>query len=141
MKTPTWGQLEGFCKADAWRSIRSTKHVFYEKVLPDGSVLQTHVSHAREKTMSENTFRAILRHQLRVSVAAFWHSVRTGKPASRPSAPLPETRPGLPASLVWQLKRELGLGEEGIAGRSSPSFPRRSGPMAGCAGSPGRSSR
>lgn len=115
MKTPTWGQIEKFCKADGWQPVRSTNHLFYEKPLPDGTVLRTHVSHARNKGMSEDTFRLILRHQLKVSAAAFWDALKTGRPAIRPSPPPPAPRPALPAPLAWQLRRQAGMSEEAVA--------------------------
>lgn len=50
--SPTAGDLERFLIADGWRRIpagardgKRESHVFYEKQLPDGRSLQTHVSH------------------------------------------------------------------------------------------------
>ena len=72
MRTPTWAQIERFCRLDGWRETRRSGHVFYEKVLPDGTLLQTHRSHAKRKTMSPGRFKAILRHQLKVTEEEFW---------------------------------------------------------------------
>ena len=41
--------------------------MFYEKTLDDGRVLQTHLSHSGQETMSAGRFSGILRHQLEVS--------------------------------------------------------------------------
>ena len=72
MRTPTWAQIERFCRLDGWRETRRSGRVFYEKVLPDGTLLQTHRSHAKRKTMSPGRFKAILRYQLKVTEEEFW---------------------------------------------------------------------
>ena len=38
MRTPTWRQIEEFCHRDGWERVRSTDHVFFRKVLADGTV-------------------------------------------------------------------------------------------------------
>lgn len=114
MKTPTWGEIERFCRIDGWREARSTDHVFFEKVLPDGTVLRTHRSFASKKTMSPGRFNAILRNQLQVSADDFWSALETGEPVDRPSAP-PEPGPTLPAYLARVLEGELHLPQEEIA--------------------------
>jgi len=57
--------------------------VFYEKTLDDGRVLQTHLSHSGQETMSAGRFSGILRHQLEVSREEFWQCVRLRKPVTR----------------------------------------------------------
>jgi hypothetical protein len=114
VKTPTWGEIERFCRIDGWREVRRTGHVFFEKVLPDGTVLRTHRSFASKKTMSPGRFSAILRGQLEVSVDDFWSALETGKPVDRPSAP-PEAGPTLPAYPARVLERELHLSQEEMA--------------------------
>jgi carotenoid cleavage dioxygenase-like enzyme len=47
-------------------------------------VLQAHVSHSRQKTMSPGRFSSLLRHDLEVSKDQFWACIRTGKPVDRP---------------------------------------------------------
>jgi hypothetical protein len=76
---PTWGEIEAFLQADEWRRIpamrrggRSEQHIFYEKVLPDGRVLQTHISHSRNARPSTGRFAQILREQLQVSREEFY---------------------------------------------------------------------
>lgn len=83
MRTPTWAQVERFCRVDGWSEVRRSGHVFFEKVLADGTVLQTHRSHASRKTMSAGRFRAILRYQLQVSEEQFWEALSTRKPVQR----------------------------------------------------------
>lgn len=86
---PTWGDIEAFLAADGWRQTpqhggERQRHVFYEKVLEDGRVLQTHVSHSAQKSLSPGRFSNILRYQLEVSKDEFWDCIRTGKPVDRP---------------------------------------------------------
>jgi DNA-binding transcriptional regulator YiaG len=114
VKTPTWGEIEQFCRIDGWQESRRTDHVFFEKTLPDGTVLRTHRSFASSKAMSPGRFKAILRDQLRVSAEDFWRALSTGAAVTRPSEP-PTAEPGLPAYLVRVLKSELHLSEAEIA--------------------------
>jgi len=83
VKTPTWTQIERFCEIDGWSEARRSGHVFFEKVLADGTVLQTHRSHASRKTMSPGRFRAILRYQLQVSEAQLWLALQSRQPIDR----------------------------------------------------------
>lgn len=83
MRTPTWAQIERFCRIDGWREVRRSGHVFYEKVLPDGSMLRTHRSFSSRKTMSTGRFKAILRYQLRVTEQQFWQALDTRRPVDR----------------------------------------------------------
>ena len=83
MRTPTWAQVERFCRIDGWREVRRTGHVHFEKVLADGTVLRMHRSFASRKTMSPGRFRAVLRHQLRVTEEQFWRVLETRKPVDR----------------------------------------------------------
>jgi hypothetical protein len=113
VKTPTWGEIEQYCRIDGWREVRRTGHVFFERVLPDGTVLRTHRSHTGRKTMSAGRFKAILRDQLRVSEDDFWTALETKEPVPRPSdAP---TLEALPLYLMRVLKDELHLSEAEIA--------------------------
>ncbi|MEO9045244.1 MAG: hypothetical protein ABI352_09520 [Candidatus Dormibacter sp.] len=112
MRTPSWGEIEQFCRSDGWDLVRETDHSFFRKVLADGTVLETHSSFSSSKTVSANRFALILRTQLRVSAQAFWDTLRTGETALRPSAPLPDMPPSLPAWLLRSLKREVGLTDD-----------------------------
>lgn len=91
MKTPTWAQIEQFCRIDGWREVRRTGHLHFEKVLADGTVLRPHRSYASRKTMSPGRFKAILRYQLRVSEEQFWRALETGELVDR--APTRERTP------------------------------------------------
>ncbi|TMK78528.1 MAG: type II toxin-antitoxin system HicA family toxin [Actinobacteria bacterium] len=124
MRTPTWGEIERFCRIDGWRELRRTDHVFFEKVLADGTVLRTHRSFSGGKTISPGRFKAILRNQLQVSEGDFWAALKNEEPAARPSEPPAEEAP-IPAYLVRVLKGELHLSEDEIAALSSEEAKRR----------------
>jgi hypothetical protein len=88
---PTWADIEAFVVADGWRRSpqhggKRQRHLFYEKVLDDGRVLQTHLSHSTQKSLSPGRFSSILRHQLEVSKEEFWRCIGTGAPVDRPVA-------------------------------------------------------
>jgi len=90
--SPTWGDVEEFLTADGWRQLspgerggRRQRHIFFEKVLPEGRMLQTHISHDRGATISPGRFNAILRDQLEVSRADLWEAVSSGEPVDRPA--------------------------------------------------------
>lgn len=83
MRTPTWAEVERFCRIDGWAEVRRTGHVFYEKVLADGKVLRTHRSLSSRKTMSAGRFKAILRYQLLVTEEEFWQALESKKPVER----------------------------------------------------------
>ncbi|MEW6458669.1 MAG: hypothetical protein AB1441_06330 [Bacillota bacterium] len=51
--------------------IRDTDHWYYEKVLSNGEVLRTRVSHAVHKEIPKHMWKKILK-QLRVTEDEFW---------------------------------------------------------------------
>lgn len=122
---PTWGDIADFLAADGWREIKSgerggtrRRHVFYEKLLDDGRVLQTHLSHSASKTMSPGRFSTILREDLEVSKEEFWNCVWTGKPVERP---VPVDEPALVEHDAWVvavLVGDLHMSAEQIASLS-----------------------
>jgi hypothetical protein len=115
VRSATWGDLRKFLKADGWRLDRTTGDAHDEKLLPDGALLRSKRSVGKDTgAIGRDVFRQILRVQLRVSEADFWATVRSGKPAARPSAP-PPPAPGLPAWLAERLRLEVGLSEATIA--------------------------
>jgi hypothetical protein len=120
MRTPTWGSIRTFCKLDGWRPVRATKHAVYQKVLNDGTALETRVSQKPEKDeIGPGLFQFILRTQLQVSAAEFWAVIDEKRPARRPQelpAPPSVRRPS--PSIVKQLERVLGLGPSDISALS-----------------------
>jgi len=83
VRTPSWAEIEQFCRIDGWHEVRRSGHAFYEKVLPAGTVLRTHRSFSSKKTMSPGRFKAILRYQLGVTEDQFWQALDTRKPVDR----------------------------------------------------------
>lgn len=76
--SPTWGDVEDFLRADSWTRVPRAKrggtrqsHIFFEKVLASGRVLQTHISHDRGSNLSPGRFGSVLRDQLEVSKGEF----------------------------------------------------------------------
>jgi hypothetical protein len=97
-----YGEIEKFCQIDGWSQIRSggqgrrgrQRHVKYEKVLADGQVLRTQVSHDRRSSPSPGRWAGILRNQLRVTEDQFWNALASQKEVDRrppppPPAPIP----------------------------------------------------
>jgi hypothetical protein len=91
---PTWGEMEKFLQADGWtrlpassRGGSSENHIFFEKLLDTGELLQTHISHSRRGGPSPGRFGVILRQQIKVSRAQFWEALSSGEPVPHP-APL-----------------------------------------------------
>ena len=107
-KSATWDDIESFLHADEWTTTRETSHEFFEKLLPNGDLLRTHVSRSGHKTLGPGRFRAILRNQLCVSESDFWDTVRSGRPVVRPSE-TDEPRAQHPAWVIRVLVENLHL--------------------------------
>lgn len=104
-------------KVDGWRQLPSSgrsSHIFFEKALDDGRVLQTHVSHSRDERPSPGRFSAILREQLEVSRQEFWNALRTGERVDRPVAAEGEQPVEHEAWVVAVLAGELHMTAEEI---------------------------
>lgn len=89
---PSWGEIEKFLKIDGWtrlpassRGGSSQDHIFFEKLLDSGELLQTHISHSRGSRPSSGRFASILRHQIKISRTDFWQALRSGEPVARPA--------------------------------------------------------
>jgi len=122
--SPSWADVEKFLGVDGWRQIPAAErgghrqaHIFFEKLLSDGRLLQTHISHDRSKKISPGRFGTILREQLEVSRADFWQAIRSGKPVARPveteEAPVEHD-----AWVIAVLVGELHMSAAGIEGLS-----------------------
>lgn len=123
--SPNWGDVEQFLAADGWRRIpagerggRRQCHIFFEKELADGRLLQTHISHDRSATISPGRFSAILRHQLEVSRSEFWEAIRAGQPVGRPVEMDEEAPVEHEAWVIAVLVGELHMTAEQIEGLS-----------------------
>lgn len=69
---PKFRDLKKYCEKNGWVMIRNTDHWYYEKVLADGTLLQTKVSHAVHKEIPSNLWKLILKKQLKISEDEFW---------------------------------------------------------------------
>jgi hypothetical protein len=88
---PTWGEIEKFLEIDGWTRLSASsrgganqRHIFFEKLLDSGELLQTHISHSRGGRPSPGRFALILRNQIKVSRTDFWQALRSGQPVTRP---------------------------------------------------------
>ena len=118
---PTWAEIERFLKIDGWTRLAAASrggsrqdHIFYEKLLDSGELLQTHISHASAKRPSSGRFGAILRDQLKVSREDFWRALRDKVAVDR-SSPQESAPPEHDAWVIAVLTRDLHLTAEQIA--------------------------
>ena len=72
---PKFRDLKKYCEKNGWVMIRNTDHWYYEKVLADGTLLQTKVSHAVHKEIPSNLWKFILKKQLKISEDEFWKNL------------------------------------------------------------------
>lgn len=72
---PKFGDLKKFCDKNGWVEIRNTDHWYYEKVLADGTVLRTKVSHALHKEIPKHLWKRILEKQLKITEIVFWNKL------------------------------------------------------------------
>lgn len=72
---PKFKDLKRYCERNGWVLIRNTNHWYFEKVLADGTVLQTKVSHATHKEIPATIWKMILRKQLKITEEEFWNNL------------------------------------------------------------------
>lgn len=72
---PKYRDLKKCCEKNGWVMVRNTDHWYYEKVLANGTLLRTKVSHAVHKEIPSNIWRLILNRQLKVSEDEFWRDL------------------------------------------------------------------
>jgi hypothetical protein len=117
-KHATRGDHHHFCANEGWTEVRSTHHVTFKLVLPDGVVLRTRLSRKPDSTVyGPSVFAHVLRDQLKVSADQFWACADDGMPPDRGfrQATPQET---LPAEIVYLLASKVGLSEAEIADMS-----------------------
>lgn len=68
---PRFRELKSYCDKNGWELIGNTDHWHYEKMLQNGDVLKTKVSHSVSKEIPSNTWKQILKHQLKVTEKEF----------------------------------------------------------------------
>jgi hypothetical protein len=118
---PTWGEVEKFLQAVGWprlpassRGGLSENHIFFEKLLDSGELVQTHISHSRRGRPSPGRFGLILREQIKVSRAQFWDALRSGEPVARPAPVEAEQQVEHEAWVIAVLAGELHMTVEQI---------------------------
>ena len=68
---PKFGDLKRYCDKNGWVMIRNTDHWYYEKVLTNGNVLRTKISHSISKEIPENLWKLVLQRQLHLTESDF----------------------------------------------------------------------
>ena len=113
MKTPTSSELREFLKYDrGWEPSRDSAHDHYEKVLENGTVLSTHVSWGKKKTVSARTFKLILEKQLAVTEEQFWDTIRLKTPQRTSVVVVEASNDPLTLALRRELMRRLHYTDE-----------------------------
>lgn len=106
MRLPNGDEQRAFCNADGWNPIRSTDHEVYAKVLLDGTILTTQVSHGNKQIRDPDLFAHICRDELHCSPADFWNAVDHGRPVPRPQPTPPAAADPIPLGLVRALEAQ-----------------------------------
>jgi len=73
---PKFGDLKRYCDKNGWVMVRNTDHWYYEKVLIDGTVLRTKISHATSKEIPKNLWERIRQKQLQINENSFWQGLK-----------------------------------------------------------------
>lgn len=73
---PKFKDLKHYCEKDNWELFKETDHWYYRKVLKDGNILLTKVSHSVSKEISKGLWERILKKQLKVSEEEFWAKLK-----------------------------------------------------------------
>lgn len=128
---PRFSDLRRFCEIDGWELLSRVRggagdHVRYRKVLRDGTILGTRVSHGRGGIADPGLWCRIWREQLGLeSEDDFWRALEAAEPVQRGSnrPARPEGR-SLPAWVVAGLLR-AGVSEEDIRTLSPEGAERR----------------
>lgn len=131
MPQPRHSDLRRFCEVDGWEETtkgrRNPDHTRYRKVLDDGRVLRTKVSHGRGSIEDPSLWKRVGRDQLALgSEDEFWEAVRAKRPVDRSAAtPAPPSGPSKPGWLVNSLIFTAGLSEREVTKLSVEEAERR----------------
>ena len=69
---PKFRDLKNYCERTGWELYKEkSDHYYYRKILPDGTVLKTRVSHALGKEIPFHLFQDILKDQLKTTKEEF----------------------------------------------------------------------
>ena len=131
MPRPRHSDIRRFCELDGWAerigaSGRTGDHRRYRKILDDGRILLTKVSHGSGRIEDPRLWRHIWRDQLGLETEEqFWEALRTRTPVARGGdAPGPPTGPSVPAWVVAGLLR-AGVSENEIRALDADAARRR----------------
>jgi hypothetical protein len=109
---PRFEDLRRFCEIDGWEEVHRVRggvgdHRRYRKVLADGTILRTRVSHGAGEIGDPGLWTRIWRDQLGLeSEDVFWHALDTGRPVDRgESRATPPPGPSIPGWVVGGLLR------------------------------------
>lgn len=107
MPQPRYQDIRRFCEIDDWEEVigatgRTGDHHRYRKVLADGSILRTKVSHGSGRIEDPDLWRHIWRDQLGLdSEEQFWQALKSRRPVDRGGPPpSPPQGPSVPAWVV-----------------------------------------
>ncbi len=124
MPQPRHADLHRFCEIDGWEKTtkgrRNPDHIRYRKILDDGRVLRTKVSHGHGSIGDSALWHRIWREQLALGgEQEFWDALRTGQPVNRASrTPPPPSGPSKPGWLLNSLIFIAGVPEHEVEGLS-----------------------
>lgn len=121
---PTFRDLRTYLEREGWQEVanlargrrRIGDHRRYRKVLPDGSILRTKVSHALDDEIGSDLLGHIIGDQLRTTMEHFRDVL-----AGRSTAPTPgpdATIEPIPGWLVMRLIHTAGLSEDEVRAMS-----------------------
>jgi hypothetical protein len=121
---PTFRDLLTYLERDGgWEEVpnlvrgrqRTGDHRRYRKVLPDGTILRTRVSHALDEEIGSDLLGHIVREQLATTMRRF-RDVLAGRSPAAPESALgerPDSEP-VPGWLVLRLIHTVGLAEDEV---------------------------
>ena len=73
--SPLFRDLKKYCENNGWTLVRKTDHYFFEKMLADGTLLRTKVSHSLGKEIPRHLWERIVKHQLKTTEKDFWEKL------------------------------------------------------------------
>jgi hypothetical protein len=128
---PSFDDLRRFCELDGWEQLPRVRggtgdHHRYRKVLSDGTILRTKVSHGRGEIGDPGLWRRIWHEQLGLeSEDVFWRALSDRRPVDRGGASsVPPTGPSIPGWVVAGLLR-AGMNEVDLRNLTADEARRR----------------
>ena len=69
---PLFRDLKKYCENNGWTLVRTTDHYYFEKMLSDGTLLRTKVSHSLGSEIPGKLWYRIVKTQLKTTEKQFW---------------------------------------------------------------------